>query len=985
MRLRFCTLALATLFAASPLTAQTVVTGTVTGRVAGSDGAVVANAVVTLHSLQTDVTHTASTDLQGTYFIEFLTPGWYEMRVEAFGYRPMVVTNVRVEAGGRRTLDVSVNPAAPPVTQVDTVVVRGVSLGRWRGAGPLVSGKDLDAERDLLGGWTSLSRFSSALDPLLGAQGLPGMLSAQVVDGVPFFPARHPYLRGEESQSPAFPASLLGRTSVLLRPTDAHWLGSAGATLAADTKAGTGQGSKSVEGSWSGAPLWSSGTLKLGTKPSLTSYRAAANVGFDLVPDTSRLFVAGEAVRQQSPTAARMTSDQAASLDGVDPAILSKLSSPSVETISRISGLVRLDQWGDASRFTLRAAGGHLTRRYDGGEPGLMGYGIGLPEDATDLSAAASYISRTSGTVNLDFLGGVSLSDRTYGAAAALPAAMLVGPGLPVGQAAGSPAKVSRVDLYLSPGLDLSFGPGIGKVGLDVQATSHTYDQAFEGGGDLFFSDGAALVDSTGVYADGISRKSSFTTGRFGGFAQYVWDPAPGLHVTAGGRVDWETVPKSDVTLNTDWATASGTTNKQFPARLMQPGGVVAATWDLRGEGHTVVFAGGSLTNGTLDPALIHEAIAQDGDATVQRYVGNGVPWPSMSGAPAGARSAAVLTLLGPDTRAPRTTEVSGGLVQALGAGWTVHVSAAFRRTDFLPRRRDVNLSVFPTAIDAYGRGVYGNLQEIGSLVAADPGSNRRFPGFDAVWAVDPDGWSKYQGESVGLEYAAGRTDAFVSYTHSRTTDNWVGAAKGLPDATLDPHFPVKAGAAPWAEATSDFDVPDRLVAGARVHLDVGRGAEISATYTYQSGLPFTPGYRVGVDANGDGSARNDVAFVPDASTLGSLAGSWSCLADQAGDFAARNSCRGPSSSTLNAGVRFGFAGLGGRTLYLTVEGFNLAEDKSGVVDSALLLVDPTKPIQVSADGSTVTVPVTVNPSFGKVVLPATRGRILRIGLRLGG
>jgi hypothetical protein len=149
--------------------------------------------------------------------------------------------------------------------------------------------------------------------------------------------------------------------------------------------------------------------------------------------------------------------------------------------------------------------------------------------------------------------------------------------------------------------------------------------------------------------------------------------------------------------------------------------------------------------------------------------------------------------------------------------------------------------------------------------------------------------------------------------------------------------------------------------------------------------MPFTPGYRTGVDANGDGSARNDVAFVPDASALGELAGTWSCLADQVGAFAERNSCRGPTRSTLNAGVRIGLTALGSRTVSLTLEGFNLIEDQTGIVDSALLLVDPAQPIQRSADGTTVTVPVSVNPDFGKVVIPATRGRILRVGLRIGG
>ena len=414
---------------------------------------------------------------------------------------------------------------------------------------------------------------------------------------------------------------------------------------------------------------------------------------------------------------------------------------------------------------------------------------------------------------------------------------------------------------------------GRAKVGLAVQATNHKLDQTLAGNGDIFFSDAAGLLAGNGVYASGSSSESSFSTTRIGAFGQYAWDAAPGLRITVGGRIDWEVVPTSDVRLNADWAAASGLPNNEFPSRFAQPGAVISATWDVRGDGRTILFGATSVSSGSLDPGLLHEATAQDGDATLKRAVGSGISWPDVSNGPSGAASLPVLTLLGPDTRPPRTSEFGGGIVQDLGAGWVFHVSVSARRTDFLPRRRDVNLPIYPLATDAYGRDVLGNLDKIGSVVAADVGTNRRFGGFDAVWAVDPDGWSKYKGASVGLEYATERADAFVSYTHSQTTDNWIGASKGLPGATLDPRLPGEAGRS-WAEGTSDFDIPERLVAGARFHFDVGQGADISATYTYQSGRPFTPGYRTGVDANGDGSARNDVAFVPTATELGSLSSS---------------------------------------------------------------------------------------------------------------
>jgi hypothetical protein len=73
---------------------------------------------------------------------------------------------------------------------------------------------------------------------------------------------------------------------------------------------------------------------------------------------------------------------------------------------------------------------------------------------------------------------------------------------------------------------------------------------------------------------------------------------------------------------------------------------------------------------------------------------------------------------------------------------------------------------------------------------------------------------------------------------------------------------------------------------------------------------------------------------------------------------------------------------LGGREASLVIDGFNLIETEDGIVDDALLLVDPAAGITTS--GSTVTIPFTLNPDFGSVLYPASRGRMVRVGFRIG-
>lgn len=976
MRFPLSILVATSLAVAGPLTAQTVTAGKLSGLVSASDGSAQPNVVITLRSQDSGFAQETTTDLQGRYTVEFVAPGVYDVRAEAFGFRPVVLLGVRVDAGQARTLNVGMTPAPPPVETVDTVPAPVASASRWSGSGPVVSTRDVDEQRSLLGGLPSLGRFSSAMDPYLGALGLPGELTALAVDGVPFFQARHPFLRGEDLGSPAFPTAFLSRAAIQMEPSDVYWQEATGASVTAETRSGAG----SVDASWTGKPLWSSGVLNLDS-PTLMSVRGGAQGGVTLAPDTSRIFVAGEALRQQSPLAPRLA--DAGVLEGLDPATLSGLGAPSVETISRASGMARLDRVGESSRFTLRASGGRTKRDYDAWGPGHLDYGVGTPEEATDLSAAMALTSQYDNRVAMEFLAGVSLSDRTYGASDAVPAASLLSSGASLGSAASSYAKVSRTDAFLSPAAQLPLGPGRARVGATIHGTKHTFDQILAGGGEAFFPDANAVVNGDGYLVSGKTSETSFSTSRVSLFGQYRWDAAPGLQIVAGARFDRENIPASEVAQSVDWLKASGVANDTFPSRFSTVGGLASLSWDVRQDGRTMVFGSASVSHGNFDPGLVHELAAQDGAATMRRFVGTGLSWPDQ-GTPSAARTAPILTLLGPDGRPPQTAEFSGGIVQDLGSGWSLHASATVRRTDFLPRRRDVNLPLYPLAVDNNGRDVFGDLRKVGSMVVADPGSNRRFDGFDVVWAVDPDGWSRYRGASLGLQYADARANAFVSYTHSQTEDNWVGAARGLPDATMDPLLPDNGGT-PWSEGVSDFDIPDRLVVGARMHLDVGAGAELAALYTWASGRPFTPGYRTGVDINGDGSVRNDVAFVPDVSTLGDLAGSWSCLSGQAGSFAERNSCRGPTRSTLDASLSLGVAATGGHTVYLTVEGFNLIESKSGIIDQALLLVNPSQPIQRSADGSTVTVPVTVNPNFGQVIVPDTRGRILRVGLRIGG
>jgi hypothetical protein len=324
---------------------------------------------------------------------------------------------------------------------------------------------------------------------------------------------------------------------------------------------------------------------------------------------------------------------------------------------------------------------------------------------------------------------------------------------------------------------------------------------------------------------------------------------------------------------------------------------------------------------------------------------------------------------------------VDAGFVIGISPSTSLYLGGTARRTDFMLRRRNLNVSVVPFGADGDGRDLFGDLVKEGGLIRSDRTGSRRFAGFDDVWALDPDGWSDYRGFTAGLDHRDERMDFFATYTRSRTEDNWVGAAGGHPDAELDPRLPELE--VPWSEGVSDFDLPHRFAAGATFRF-AGQ-LSVGATYRLTSGLPFTPGYRRGVDVNGDGSAMNDAARVPDAGALSGLLSEWPCLEDMLGGFAVRNGCRGPMQHGLDARLALTLGSLGRAGVSLVVDGLNLIESSDGLRDTALLLLDTEAPLQISDDGSVITVPTRVNEGFGDVLLPSSMGRVLRVGIRIGG
>ncbi len=928
----------------------------------------------------------SETDRSGRFEFAPLEAGDYELLVERLGYRPVRLLGIPVRPGQETPLLVEISPAPPPVeAPIEFRFQHGVRGQSRAGTAWWLSDLELsrlpEDGRDL----AELARFSSVSDRELEVEGLPGEFTGVAVDGVPYTGARHPGLAGSSWRTASFSLLALDNGQLLTNALDVEWSNVAGATLAAGTRGGSRSVAVQVYGDWTGDVVADS---RYFAPQDVThnSGRGGVVVSAPIVRDSVHLLFGAEGQRTQTPfprawvptTFDSLLVQVASDSFGVD---LAPYLGPRRMEMERIAVFGRLD-WKIAARHVLMVRGNAAVL---GVTDPVLGPGrlasLESEVDGNDVSAAAALTSQLSNNVALDFRLGVEVSSRDF-TGDELPASILIDGPVAFGTDPTIPGRFKRVGFFTSETARIRAGQHRFKVGFAVDVGSHdqTYDPG-RGGTFMFsglseFARGEALFDQS----VGPRTAAQFTLPRFAGFLQDRWTASPGLEIQGGLRIDADVVPQDDIPLNEEWQTRTGIANNEVGASKVSVSPRFGLIWDVDRRRRWMLSAEVGQFQAGTDPALLGEAITRSGDTRDRRALGDLGSWPGTPDSTAAPPLGPDLTILGPDYRAPSSVRTSAGVTGLLGGGTVFHLSGVYRRTKYLPRRHDVNLVPVPTGADQYGRAVYGMLEQQGGLLAAASGTNRRFADFELVSAIDPDGVSDYFGITARLERRIAPLRLSASYTFSRTDDDWLGAAGGGPDAELSP-FPDSLPRGDWADGRSDFDRPHRAVVGAELALGFVR---LAAFYRFESGRPFTPGFRDGVDANGDGSARNDPAFV-DGSLPGMqpLLAAWGCLGSQVGQFAVRNSCRASAVHTLDVRLALIPFRVGGAPVELVVDGLNLVDSDVGDVDRALYLVDPSRAVSRDPVTGDVTVPLIVNPNFGERVARWTTGRRLRVGLRV--
>ncbi len=968
---------LAAVLGASPVAAQSISGGALQGRVVDALGSPIFDAEVSIIAQASGAVFLTTSRRSGEALISALPPGDYDIRAEALGYRPKLMRGVPVRPGAPSRVTVVLEVEAPPVTQVDTVTFSGGAAAWIRpGAGRWMSRLELRDLPDHGRTLADLGRLSSELSEGGGSWGLPPRFTRVYLDGLAVEPARLPGTVADPLTALAVPRSGLSGIELVAGDTDVEWVDWGGAILAGLSRAAGDRSEIDVFADFSGGGMWSSQAIS-GEVPTNRSVRGGASISIPIVQDTTRLLVGVEGWSLETPRPGRLTAGWPGAPVGLDQVQL--------RTAEALSGFARLD-WTlrGGNRFQIRANFASLSDPV----PEQVGLAVvpgrlGVTE-GRDVSIAVSAFTNIARNWDLEARLGIESSQRiglgspgTSGEA--FPGTTVASIGIPIGTPSDLPSDVTRSALSFAPTLHYDLDEHQIKVGGRLVVPRYQYEGGLGQTGTFQFGTPSELAAGRGLYQrlGGSGLSSEFSLLRMTGFGQDRWTVTPDLEVNFGAQYVVERLPEAlwNTSLVWDSLVGMGADSVETVQGLATRFGFL---WDVGGSDRTTVRGLIGLSYAPLDPHQVHHLLVGDGRGEATLALGGLNTWPA---APSGAVFSGVprVALLGPNLKLPRTSRASFGLSRALGEGISLHLGGSLRRTEFIQRLADVNLTLPTGAVDQFGRPLFGPLANWGGLLLSQPSRNRRFPGVERAEALNSDGWSQHTAFTLGLERHGTSGDFFASYTFSETTDNLVGAAIGTYDATLDPG--LLSGGDPWSKGLSDFDVPHRFVAGLGLPLPVLEGGVLGAVYRFRSGDPFTPGFRFGVDANGDGAAWNDPAY-PGGAPASALT-AFSCEEPEPGEPFARNSCRGPSVQSLDLSLRLGAFRFGRGVAELTVDVLNLIEPETGFRDTALMFVDAAAGL--SSSGAETVVPLVANENFGEFLYRTDPGRRIRVGLRIGG
>lgn len=946
---------------------QGVAGAAVIGRVARTSGAPV-SAVVTLVNFATGARRDARSDESGRFLFEAVPPGGpYRASVHLPG-RPAPDTSRRFTLTlGERFMTTIIVGDAPVALAPVVISARTADSDPGGAGGPafalthdLVHGLPL-FNRDFVGLLGSIPQSVGRTISSVGGQ-LPSLNAIQIDGGTAndvYGVNRTP---GSGAGAKSISIEALDQIKVLVAPFDVRQAMFSGALINGVTRSGTNEWKVDAFTSMRRASLVGRDTTGARAEPfELLQY--GATVSGPIVRDRLHLFAVADLQQSRAPYLGPSVDD---SSTGVSAATAARaveifrtvygfdagtanaptLHKPDRSLFGKLSWTIApnhfAELWHQESRANIdtlnRDARSRVNR--DGWQLSRSGYRVGTAFGTSRLRV----VSRFGPATNELIAGDLSSSDNTT-SGLGVPL-FIVQADVPGTYLAGGTERMAQGTSLTERSREVTNNLAVAAGAHEVVVGAHAEwfsvaDRFFplSWGVWTFPSVDALAARAPTRYEIAVPLRDDGPIGRFHAseysiYAQDRWTVRPSFTVTGGLRVD---VPRTQSpATNQRLATTASLGNidtGRFPSGNAVVSPRLSATW--MADDRTRVRLGAGRFAGRPPYVWLGNAFMNTGIDQAQLVCtpATGVPEPVIDPARAPTRclnsfgsavAPSTVTYLDRSFRWPSARKLLAGIDRTVGGGLAASLDVISTTTTNARSITDTNLRRVGT--NAEGRALYGT---IGATGSAGP-ARRDSSSFTQVLRVGSSGGSRSISVALGLDGRWTRSALHVGYQWSQTRDD-ATFLNTLASVALQ-NAPIDGSLEERRLTPSVLDVPHALTAVGLVALP---GAmEVSATLRAQSGRPFS--FVALGDANADGVAGNDLAYVP--RSIGDISltnpelypaldryiEAEPCLRAQRGRIASRNSCRNPAFATLDARVTKRFSVVGTPRATLTADVFNL-------------------------------------------------------------
>ena len=376
-------------------------------------------------------------------------------------------------------------------------------------------------------------------------------------------------------------------------------------------------------------------------------------------------------------------------------------------------------------------------------------------------------------------------------------------------------------------------------------AAGERYVQAFAGPGTTGFATHPDLTD-------------------YSGFVEDEWRVTPSLTVNLGVRYDFQDVAQGDVRNPDAQLAAAGLDTRNTVDDTNNWAPRLGFAWDATHDGRTLVRGGYGIFYGRTTGIMVGTALSNNGiNVQTITFTGNQVPtypntFPSI---PTGVTiPKPTIFVFDPDFQEPRVQQASLGIDRAVTNDIGVALSLLYVKGDDLPRSTDINLGT-PSIVQV---PITGN----GSVPVKRYGSDRPFTNFDRVIQFQSSAESEYKGLTLEIvKRFSHNWQARLAYTYGKVTDTKPDATAVVPQGSDDNKYIPDPLDFEADDTTGDLDARHRVVLSGVWELGehgsgftgmLVSGWTLSGVFVVQSGQPYSA--LVNGDLNGDGNTRNDRA-----------------------------------------------------------------------------------------------------------------------------